>query len=113
MNEQLIAQAAVNSLHAEVLLTPKPGLVDPESNGAHRDMDVTTFEASIDALAPYFTQYLHAGLAAKTVPQLYQELRTIGMDAESAMLTATHGVNTHRGANFSFGFLLGAAEFLA
>ncbi|CCK22974.1 [citrate (Pro-3S)-lyase] ligase [Lacticaseibacillus paracasei] len=112
MNEQTIAQAAVTSLRAEVLLAPKPGLVDPESNGAHRDMNVTTFEASIHALAPYFGQYLHAGLTAATVPQLYQQLRTIGVKAEKAMMTATVGVNTHRGANFSFGFLLGALGWL-
>ena len=112
MNEQTIAQAAVTSLREEVLLVPKPGLVAPESNGAHRDMNVTTFEASIHALAPYFCQYLHAGLTAATVPQLYQQLRTIGVKAEKAMMTATVGVNTHRGANFSFGFLLGALGWL-
>ncbi|MBC7032264.1 triphosphoribosyl-dephospho-CoA synthase CitG, partial [Salmonella enterica subsp. enterica serovar Enteritidis] len=49
MNEQAIAQAAVTSLQAEVQLAPKPALVDPESNGAHRDMDVTTSAASIEA----------------------------------------------------------------
>lgn len=65
MNEQAIAQAAVTSLQAEVQLAPKPGLVDPESNGAHRDMDVTTFAASIEALTPYFQQYFHAGALLK------------------------------------------------
>lgn len=112
MNEQAIAQAAVTSLQAEVQLAPKPGLVDPESNGAHRDMDVTTFAASIEALTPFFQQYFHAGVVAKTVPDLYRQLRAIGIAAENAMLAATAGVNTHRGANFSFGFLLGALGWL-
>ncbi|MEJ1330423.1 triphosphoribosyl-dephospho-CoA synthase [Latilactobacillus sakei] len=45
MNSDLkaIAILAYQSLIAEVQLAPKPGLVDPESNGAHDDMDYPLF----------------------------------------------------------------------
>ncbi|MEJ1320951.1 triphosphoribosyl-dephospho-CoA synthase [Latilactobacillus sakei] len=49
MNSDLkaIAILAYQSLIAEVQLAPKPGLVDPESNGAHDDMDYPLFLKSI------------------------------------------------------------------
>ncbi|KPG73899.1 triphosphoribosyl-dephospho-CoA synthase CitG [Enterococcus sp. RIT-PI-f] len=100
---------AINALHYEVSLSPKPGLVDPQSNGAHTDMNVFTFISSITSLAPFFIQYIHAGFYhQQSYISLFEELREIGKQAESAMMTATKGINTHKGANFSFAILLGA-----
>lgn len=48
----------------------------------------------------------------KFIPQLAEELRRIGQEAEAAMLAATGGVNTHKGANFSLALILGAAGAL-
>ena len=42
------------ALMEELITTPKPGLVDSYSNGAHRDMNFHTFERSAEALEPYF-----------------------------------------------------------
>ena len=39
-------------------------------------------------------------------------MRRIGIDAERAMFAATGGVNTHKGANFTFALILGAAGSL-
>lgn len=111
-SEQL-ARFAAASLVAEARLTPKPGLVDRRTNGAHTDMNLGTFLASAAALEPLFAEYVSAGVrwgrAEDGEPAaLADELRRIGVRAEHAMFTATDGVNTHKGANFMFALVLGA-----
>lgn len=111
MDEQLltISSYAETALYEEVALSPKPGLVDRFSNGAHRDMDFQTFLASIQSLRPFFKEYLYLGLTHRGQPSLlFNSLRETGKMAETAMLKATKGINTHKGANFSFAVLLGA-----
>ena len=51
---QYIGELAYQALLEEVYTTPKPGLVDLATNGAHSDMDVHTFERSALALQPWF-----------------------------------------------------------
>lgn len=103
---RLLGGYAQQALRQEVDLTPKPGLVDPVTPGAHRDMDHALFLKSIAALAPFFRQYVQLGQSATSLAALFHATRQLGQTAEQAMLTATNGVNTHKGANFSFGFLL-------
>jgi len=99
------------ALEAEVLAAPKPGLVDPLSNGAHRDMTVDTFLRSAAALEPYFADAAAIGMetAALTPPEAMERLRARGMRAEEEMLSATGGVNTHKGMVYSLGILLAGA----
>jgi len=100
---------AIKALIYEVALSPKPGLVDAYDNGAHTDMDFFTFLDSAFALKPFFEQYYSAGQSCCDNPmQLFSNIRLIGIEAEKAMLEATHNVNTHKGANFSFGVVLAA-----
>ncbi|MCG4282147.1 triphosphoribosyl-dephospho-CoA synthase CitG [Lacticaseibacillus saniviri] len=108
INAHKLAKLATTALTTEVTLAPKPGLVDPVSNGAHRDMDYALFIKSIEALAPYFDDYVTLGATSVTLPVLFDALRKRGVVAEQAMLTATNQINTHKGANFSFAFILGA-----
>lgn len=103
---QLLAGVATQSLMDEVLLSPKPGLVDPYSSGAHDDMDLDTFAASIAALSPFFPEYVRLGAQPGGTNLVYRRVRKTGLAAESAMLRATGGVNTHKGINFTLGFLL-------
>ena len=101
----LLAQLAENALHEELDTTPKPGLVDRDDSGAHRDMDYEIMSRGISALRPYFTQ-----LAVTAWTELDAEsVRRIGIAAEKAMLEATHGVNTHKGALFCIGLTVSAA----
>ena len=97
----LIAHLATNALHVELETTPKPGLVDRNDNGAHKDMDMALMGRSIDALQPYFVKLALLGCQDE-IPGT-EQVRQIGIDAERAMLDATGGVNTHRGALFSMG----------
>ena len=105
----LIAHLATDALRAELNTTPKPGLVDRNDNGAHQDMDLTLMNRSIDALQPFIVKL--ALLGSKDVMPETDEVRQIGMDAERAMLNATGGVNTHRGALFSMGLTTLAASW--
>ena len=57
------ARLACQALLYEVAATPKPGLVDRENSGSHRDMDFFTFQASAAALYPYFAQCTRIGRA--------------------------------------------------
>lgn len=101
---------AWRALLEEVYTTPKPGLVDLYSCGAHRDMDVTTFEKSADALCPYFTHMAAIGYCFKgSMEDLFREIRRVGMEAEKAMYKATGGVNTHKGLIFTLGIFSAAA----
>lgn len=107
-----ISRLAVQSLLCEVYATPKPGLVDQNGSGSHRDMDLFTFLGSAAALWPYFRRCAALGLEAESPETLFQQLRKAGLEAESQMLRATGGVNTHKGAIFTLGLLCGAAGML-
>lgn len=95
------------ALEQEVLLTPKPGLVDKCNSGSHRDMTAETFLRSASTLEPWFVQLAEAGAEMQMLPpaDTLPKLRCIGLQAENAMLQATKGVNTHKGALFSIGLL--------
>lgn len=103
-----IGRLAIRALQIELTLFPKPGLVSPIDNGAHDDMNLTTFVRSLLALRSYFVAIAEAG--AREAP--FGELQRLGIEAEQRMLAATGGINTHRGAIFCLGFLAAAAGFL-
>lgn len=103
----IIAHLATQALQAELDTTPKPGLVDKDNNGAHRDMDYVLMQRSIDTLHPYFVKLALLG-CADALPT-HASIRDIGIEAERAMLSATNGVNTHKGALFSMGLAVVAA----
>ena len=97
-----LAGLAAKALTEEVRLTPKPGLVDQRNNGAHSDMDLPLFLRSIDALTPYFRQITALSLSGADAAAL----QAAGLEAEAAMFRTTGGVNTHKGALYSFALLL-------
>ena len=97
----IIGHLASMALQAELDTTPKPGLVDRNDNGAHRDMDHTLMQRSIQALHPYFVRLAQLGFNGKR--PCHDEIVNIGIEAEREMFKATGGVNTHKGALFSIG----------
>ena len=105
----IIAHLATQALQAELDTTPKPGLVDKDNNGAHRDMDYALMQLSINTLHPYFVRLAFLGFA-DTLPS-HTVIRDAGIEAEKAMLEATNGVNTHKGALFSMGLAVVAAVY--
>lgn len=109
-DRETVARLACQALLHEVCTTPKPGLVDRENSGSHRDMDIFTFQASAAALWPYFARCAEIGRETRrALPrETFRRLRTAGRLAEGDMLRATAGVNTHKGAIFSMGLVCGA-----
>ena len=105
----LVADLAERALRLELDTTPKPGLVDRRDNGAHKDMDYALMSKSISALRPYLTRL--AVESAKDIDPA--KIKEIGIEAEKAMLKATSGVNTHKGALFCIGLSVAAASNLA
>lgn len=105
----LVADLAERALRLELDTTPKPGLVDRQDNGAHKDMDYALMSKSISALRPYLTRL--ALESAKDIDPV--KIKEIGIEAEKAMLKATSGVNTHKGALFCIGLSVAAASCLA
>jgi len=105
------AEYADRALLVELMLTPKPGLVDRRNCGAHRDMDIHTFLASARAIAPWWPRFVEIGHASAHIAarESLPLVRPAGVLCEQAMLRATGGVNTHKGAIFSLGLLCFAA----
>lgn len=97
----IIGHLASMALQTELDTTPKPGLVDRNDNGAHRDMDHALMLRSIQALHPYFVRLAQLGFTDKQ--PCHDEIVNIGIEAEREMFKATGGVNTHKGALFSIG----------
>ena len=78
-------------------------------NGSHTDMDAAMFRRSAAAIRPFFRELVVAGACNAEMAAL----RRIGLRGERAMLAATRGVNTHRGAIFGLGLLCAAAGLRA
>ena len=96
----LMAALADRALRLELDTPLKPGLVGPDSNGAHKDMNYNVMLRGIEALRPFWSRMVQARNPL--------ELKELGIEAEKAMLEATGGVNTHRGAIFAMGLALHA-----
>jgi len=111
---EAVGTLAYNAMLKEARLTPKAGLVDSVSQGAHSDMDISTFVASSEALRPYMVEFVRVGYQSAhiTAEHLLPQLRKTGLQAELAMLKATQGVNTHKGMIFTMGLICGAAGWL-
>ena len=107
-----LARQVLQALLAEVTLTPKPGLVDLRSRGAHTDLNWALMCHSACALQPVFQAMADAGAEGMADDALRQRIGAIGREGEAVMMAATGGVNTHRGAIWALGLLVTAAAQL-
>jgi triphosphoribosyl-dephospho-CoA synthase len=103
-----LARLARQALIAEAELTPKPGLVDRRGDGAHTDLSLEIMRRSALAIEPYFVQMALASFGAQPSQSIRQRLALIGRGAERAMLDATGGSNSHKGAIWALGLLVSA-----
>ena len=107
-----LARQVLQALLDEVTLTPKPGLVDLRSRGAHTDLNWALMCHSACALQPVFQAMADAGADSSDDDALRQRIGAIGREGEAVMMAATGGVNTHRGAIWALGLLVTAAAQL-
>lgn len=111
----LVADHAEQALLTELMLTPKPGLVDRRNCGAHYDMNLQTSMASAGAIADWWPRFVNIGYEYGHIPanDFLPLVRAIGVLCEKAMMRATAGVKTHTGVIFSLGLLCAAAGRLS
>lgn len=108
-----IESIAVRSLLYEVSATPKPGLVDRNNCGAHKDMDIFTFIDSSSVLGETFCQCTLAGIEHRySIDTLLEAIRPIGVRGEEKMFSITNDVNTHKGLVFSLGILSACVGYI-
>ena len=101
----LVRQALI----AEAELTPKPGLVDRRGAGAHIDLSLAIMRRSALAIEPYLCLMAFVSRRSHPSQPLRELLAVIGRDAERAMLKATSGSNSHKGAIWILGLLISAS----
>jgi triphosphoribosyl-dephospho-CoA synthase len=109
-----IASLGQRAILYEVSTTPKPGLVDRDNSGSHKDMDFFTFMASSSALYKGIYECALKGMNFQEVDKtkLLDRIRRPGILCEESMFKATNGVNTHKGIIFSIGILSAVAGYL-
>ena len=104
-----LARLARQALIAEAELTPKPGLVDRRGDGAHTDLSLYLMRLSAVAIEPYFCRMAILSKGARPSQSMREQLALTGRHAEHAMLEATGGSNSHKGAIWALGLLVSAA----
>jgi triphosphoribosyl-dephospho-CoA synthase len=104
-----LGSAATRALLRELATTPKPGLVDRNGNGAHRDLSYARLEASALSLEPVFAEIAAAAAGQESSRALREHLGEIGRRGERTMLAESGGTNTHRGAIWALGLLVAGA----
>ncbi|WP_375748200.1 triphosphoribosyl-dephospho-CoA synthase CitG [Vibrio sp. HN007] len=111
---ELAGNLAYHAMMLEAHLTPKAGLVDCVSSGAHTDMDINTFIASSNALRPFMKEFVQVGMQQHkhSASEILPSLRQVGIRAEKAMFLATQNVNTHKGMIFTLGLICGSVGWL-
>jgi holo-ACP synthase/triphosphoribosyl-dephospho-CoA synthase len=109
-DKERVGALAYRCLADEVQTTPKPGLVDQNNTGSHRDMNLESFLKSAAVLRPYFETCFEIGAHSAEDERnvTFTKLKTVGISAEQTMLCQTGGVNTHKGMIYSLGLLCGA-----
>lgn len=107
-----LARTATQCLIDEARLSPKPGLVDSRGNGAHHDLTLALMERSAHSLTPTFQALALQSWLRPADIALRQTVGRLGRVGEQAMMAATGGVNTHRGAIWALGLLVSAVAML-
>jgi triphosphoribosyl-dephospho-CoA synthase len=108
-----LAVLARQALIAEAELTPKPGLVDRRGSGAHADLTLSIMRRSAFTIEPSFRQMADFSRGSHPSQALRERLALIGRSAERAMLLATGGSNSHKGAIWILGLMISAVALHA
>ena len=110
MNPITMADFAREAMLEQLSVTPKPGLVDRRSTGAHTDLDYDLMQAAINAAAPHFVTFGQTGLfvAEKSDAELAAVMEKVGVSALESIAEVTGGVNACKGTVFALGLFITA-----
>lgn len=109
---KLVKEEIRQALFDEICTTPKPGLVDREDCGAHRDMNYKLFCKSIEAITGDLGEMFSIGYKWEgDLNGLFVRIKELGKRTEEKMYIATKGINTHKGSIFTIGILASAAGY--
>lgn len=97
----LCANLCKNALVFEIGLTPKPGLVDLNNNGSHKDLDYDKLLTCAYYLIPSFEKFTECGQKNKS----FASLRKLGLGIEQDFMKFTCGVNTFKGSLFAMSLI--------
>ncbi len=112
-NAYKIGSNITKALLLEVITTPKPGLVDRNNSGAHRDMTIQTYMLSTSVISHFMAIGAQVGIEHRgELIELLPKIRSIGLSAEEEMFIATNNVNTQKGLIFSGLLIASAAGYL-
>ncbi len=100
-NKEFISKSIRSCLYRELNLSIKPGLVCPNSNGCHTDMDYSLMSKSIECISKSFYAFIEIGMN-NSLNNCLELARPYAIDLEKEMLTETGFVNTHKGAIYLF-----------
>jgi triphosphoribosyl-dephospho-CoA synthetase len=100
-----LALALAEGLWRELILTPKPGLVDLDDNGSHPDL---TFHLMVRSIGAVRDAWLATSASLSRGEPLAAQV-ALARDAERRMLQE-FGTNTHKGALFLGGLLIAALD---
>ncbi len=98
----------------ESICTPKPGLVDRNNSGAHKDMNISTFMVSSATISHFMVLAAQIAIDHRgELNDLLPKLRSIGLSAEEEMFLSTKNINTQKGLIFCGVLIAAAAGYLA
>lgn len=105
---ECVGKAASMSLEEEVFLTPKPGLVDQNDKGSHKDLTVKMMLHSACSLTSTFKKIAHVSYGKSPTQDIREEIAKIGRAGEKKMFKSTNNINTHKGAIWALGLIASA-----
>lgn len=109
---KVIGNLAFEAIMKELMVTPKPGLVDAQSSGSHKDMNFDLMVKSAESLKPFFSKFAMLGIKlGRHSKNPLTRLKEVGLEAEEKMFSVTNGINTHKGVIFSLGLLTAATGY--
>ena len=106
-----IAYSINCAMEKELELPYKFGAVCKYNSSSHNDMNYHIMVKAKDAIIPYFISMFDVGLKTKSLTKVFNKIRIIGLETESAMYKSTNGVNCYKGLIFSLGLIVAAMGY--
>lgn len=108
MNPETMANKATEATLLQLDVTPKPGLVDRRSTGAHTDLSYDLLKRVAVALTPHWVTFGQTGLflEKQSDQEVAAVMEKVGVAAIEDMLAITDGVNAYKGTIFALGLFI-------